>query len=280
MKCDEIHPVCTKCVIHRFACDWPTSQTGSPNRSSATRLSPLRFGQSKRATATLHPNRFMPLAPSLKESHIQCANSLTLTTQDKHLWNFFPSTTFFAIYDFGGCSLFRYLTSELANSSSIIMSMILATSASEMHKRGLNPIQDSRTSVDGLHHYNVALNHLQTRLACTKNESNVEVLLASIFFMLNYEIQFPTSTSAPQIKTHLEGLWALISTHPIFHSQDPNELVPETPQSRTTAANLSLSCQLILWCLYVNPFYPSNLLPPNLLPPNPLPPNPSLPIDN
>jgi hypothetical protein len=199
----------------------------------------------------------IPRAPSLREPEMQCANSLKLTPHDRRLWDFFPSTTVFLFYDFGDCSTFRYVFSELARSSSIVMSMILATSANEMRKANLRYAWDSSSQhLDyGLYHYNVALNHMHSRLARysnTRDEPNVEVLVASIFFMVNYEIQFPTYTSSQRIEMHLEGLWGLISTHPLFLTLNQDETMPECPKDRTAAANLSLSCQLIVWCLYVD----------------------------
>jgi hypothetical protein len=266
IKCDEIHPVCTNCTIHRFSCDWLTSNRKAVPRSADSSESPQlaeplqRWGARARSSQSehdaAHPNPIIAPTPSLWQSQMQCSNSLTLPPQDRRLWDFFPSTTFFLYYDFGDCSVFRYLVRELARSSSVVMSMMLATSASEMRKRGLHPSwdQSSHPRDCGLYYYNIALNHLHSRVACyasAQSEPHVELLVASIFFMVNYEIQFPTLASVKRIKMHLEGLWTVISTHPLFQNLDQDVTMAKRAQNRTAAANLSLSCQLIVWCLSV-----------------------------
>jgi hypothetical protein len=272
VKCDELHPICTKCATQCFSCDWPAPSSTKPARSGGPRASPLPTqvsATSREANmvvkrprhynpATAHPNLIMPLAPSLCQSYMQCSNNLTLTPQDRHLWDFFPSTTFSAFYDFGDCSSLKYLVKEVARDSGIVMSMILATSASEMHKRRLQSSYHSNQHHlgDGLHHYSVALTQLRHRLASYSSineEPNVELMVASIFCMVNYEIQFPTSSSAERIKMHLGGLWTLMSTHSLFQRLNQDEVALEGPKDKTAVASLSLSCQLILWCLYVTP---------------------------
>jgi len=271
VKCDEVHPVCAKCATQCFSCDWPISSSTSSARLTDSRVLPLPNQASQKAGVMIasksprqhHPvamdqNLTTPLSLSLEMSNIQCANSLTLTPQDKYLWDFFPSTTLSAFYDFGDCNSLKYLVKEVARDSAVVMSMMLAISASEMHKSGWQSSRhSSRQHPDsGLYYYSVALSQLRHRLASyssINDEPNVESVVASIFCMVNYEIQFPTSASAERIKTHLGGLRTLMRTHSLFQRLDGDEPLLEDSKDKAAAASLSLSCQLILWCLFVAP---------------------------
>lgn len=239
MKCDEIHPTCTNCTVHRFSCEWPSSANDA--REVIRPVSPSR------GTRAVAGNRLPAIPPALSfaETDLQCANSLVLTPQDRHLLAFFPSTTIFLYYDFGAHSSLRYLAERLSRSSSIVMSMVLAISAGELQKRG-----DYRWT-SSLSHYNVALKQLNNCVAQGSGLQNVEDPIAAIFLMMNYELRFFGAHSVERMKAHLGGLWALISTHPFFQSLQHDDSPPDTPKHITPAASFSLCCQLILWCLYV-----------------------------
>jgi hypothetical protein len=263
VKCDEVRPKCTRCIAHGFSCDWPVT-TGNavaghagrvpqPSRSSQLKPNSMHLREIRRATN----HQPILLGAPVAMLQLECSNSLVVTSEDRRLWQFFPSTNFFLLYDFGECSPLRSLFEKLAPSNSTVMSMVLAISASEMRSRGLLTKENSfNHGVDlGIHHYGLALKQLQSSLGRstrTKAGQGVEYLVASVFLMINYETLFPTSTSTDRVRTHLEGLWALISTHPLFQLIPGTSPAPEYAEESTAAGNLSLSCHMVLWCLYVH----------------------------
>ncbi|KAH8659944.1 hypothetical protein BX600DRAFT_466969 [Xylariales sp. PMI_506] len=287
VKCDEARPVCAHCITHRFTCDWPTTPAaivGSCSTKSGFAAEPRSSGRhpsagavsrfaigsdgpsdQRRQTAMPSRRRAWPL-PSLPAnintaSEVQCANSLVLTRLDRYLLSFFPYTTFFGFYDYGDRSSMWYLSNELSGSSSTVMSMVLAISGSEMCKQGLRATSiaasdDHRQDDLGLHYYSTGLRQLYGGLAhfpAGSNEtSEVEVLVVSIFLMLNYEILFPRDAAALRIKMHLRGLWALVSTHSLFQRLYHDDRVIGVSKSRTEAACVSLSCQIVLWSIYLD----------------------------
>jgi hypothetical protein len=123
------------------------------------------------------------------------------------------------------------------------MNMVLAISASEMHRQGLQ----SNGADCGLRHYALAMEDLRVgleRVAGIKPKIGVEILLLSIFLMLNYEIHY--STSPERIRTHLEGLRALACSNVIFLRREAKY---DHPDEEGEAANISMCCQIIVWSM-------------------------------
>ncbi|CAH0042787.1 unnamed protein product [Clonostachys rhizophaga] len=181
-----------------------------------------------------------------KATNIPPGNSLILEPKDKQYLQFFSFTTVFAQYDFGDASCLRYITQELAMSNSIIMNMVLAISASEMHRQGLQ----SNGADCGLRRYALAMEDLRVgleRVAGVRPKIGVEILLLSIFLMLNYEIHY--STSPERIRAHLEGLRALACSNVTFLRQEAKY---DHPDEEGEAANLSMCCQIIVWSIYLD----------------------------
>jgi len=160
------------------------------------------------------------------------------------------------MYNFGRWGTLQYVVREIAPSSYSVMRMILALTTSEMHQKGFqiggnseNPGADL-----GLYHYNLALKYLHDCLAKEQgvgDEESVEAIIATIFFMVHYEFQF--SVSANRVKAHFEGLWAVISTHPLFQKNVGDSTVLQTLPEARIDARFVLSCQLVVWLLSVSP---------------------------
>ncbi|CAI6042553.1 unnamed protein product [Clonostachys chloroleuca] len=252
VKCDEVHPICSHCISHRFSCDWPTSE-GIDARSrvakSGTKCPQARVGYARNealACRRAGSRRRPTLAPTITEPPIRCRNSLILEPKDKQYLQFFSFTTVFAQYDFGDASCLRYITQELALSNGIIMNMVLAISASEMHRQGLQS-----NGVDcGLRRYALAMEDLRVgleRVADVRPKIGVEILLLSIFLMLNYEIHY--SASPERIRAHLEGLRALACSNVTFLRQEAKY---DHPDEEGEAANISMCCQIIVWSIYLD----------------------------
>ncbi len=180
-----------------------------------------------------------------------------LTPQDRRLLDYFPSTTFFGLYSFGQWDTLQYLVRELAPSSSALTRMMIALSASEVQRMGHRTgLSTENPAIDlGLHHYNLALGQLRD---CMKNDQeeardaeNVGAIIATIFFMVSYEHQ--TSLSHGRAKVHLTGLWALLSTHPLFRKPPGDDgTALQGVSYQAVHPTISLSCRLIEWILYVS----------------------------
>lgn len=132
--------------------------------------------------------------------------------------------------------------------------MILALSASEMHRSGLHEqtISLNRSFDPGLHHYTLGLADLHS---CIKeerqstNQESVEAAIVALFFMVHYELQF--SVSMERVKMHIQGLYALINSHPLFQQQATDGPGRGSPGSQLFNPHLTLSCQVIAWILSV-----------------------------
>ncbi len=166
VKCDENRPICKRCTGQPYSCDWPATSNSLAVGSGAQ--SALFRGQPKARVhiAKMHMLMNANIPPSLTETKLECANSITLTRQERHIFGYFSSSTVHDSYDFGPWGTLQYLVKEVAPSSSGITRMILALSASEMHKKGILASPNSKAlAVDvGLYHYNLALEHLHSCL--------------------------------------------------------------------------------------------------------------------
>lgn len=248
LKCDEIHPTCTRCTAQRFTCDWPPNHGRGKSTSldASTQVSHLArpiCAQSRPVTASL--SAIKPSSRILK-----CANSVALTPQDRRSLEYFSSSAVYGAYGFGQWCALEYIVQVIAPSSSGVMHMVLALTASEMHKEG---IQSQNPAVDrGLYHYNMALQYLRNCLEKGGQES-AEAMIAMIFFMVQYELQF--SASVDRVRAHFEGLWAVISTHPLFQEDIGSKRLPYPAEVKDNA-RVILSCQLLVWLLYVGPSSP------------------------
>lgn len=228
IKCDETRLKCKQCIRHGFSCEWPHTNE------------PLRLIPAKRKNNSIQP--------ALTDRHIACANSLILSRQDCISMEYFSSSAVYGLYDFFEYGALQYLVRIIAPRSKLVTRMILALSASEMHKSGLLDNNNSlaRRGIDeGLIYYTQALQELMEDISTPTQGDQIDAKLAALIFMIHYELQFTGSIDRMQI--HLRGFWALMSSHSMFEGRQANRgQLDSTPQ-------LVLSCQLIGWALSVNP---------------------------
>lgn len=146
----------------------------------------------------------------------------------------------YGLYDFFENGALQYLVKIVAPRSKLVTRMILALSASEMHKTGKRGIDE------GLIYYTQALQELVEDISAPTQGDQVDAKLAALIFMIHYELQFTGSIDRMQI--HLRGFWALISNHSVFEGRYLNDTqLGSNPQ-------LVLSCQLTGWALFVEPW--------------------------
>ncbi len=276
MKCDELHPVCMGCTTSGFSCDWPPvtqstaprskkpkskgAEQGRPLPSSKEGVLNLGCGDRGSLSGSLAADSYQPITirAALAERQWECANSITLTLQDRWLLENFPSTSIFGWYNYGRRNTMQYLVRNLAPSSSVVTHMLIALSASEAQRRGLHiGLNTQHPAVElGLYHYNVALSHLREFLVMDHGRvgafETLPAMLAVIFFMIRYENQ--SLLSPERIKMHVGGLWALLNSHPLFQKQLGNEdrALPSVP-CQAIDFILPLSCRIIELIMSVSP---------------------------
>lgn len=197
-----------------------------------------------------HTSQSIPSA--LTTPHTECANSLTLNPQDRLFLAYFSSSTVYCFYDFHEWGILQYLVKEVAPTSRLITRMFLALSASEMYNKGL--LSSGSSADDGLRHYTLCLTEFQAEISASTQKEPAEAMIAALFFMIHYELKF--TGSLQRVRVHLRGLWALVSTHPLFRQQGQRQTNGAESDSLDVGVlnpSLVLSCQLIAWIMFVNP---------------------------
>ncbi|KAJ5148380.1 hypothetical protein N7526_001732 [Penicillium atrosanguineum] len=176
VKCGEERPTCSRCSNLRLSCEWgvpvqrdrgvqvrhlqpaPSAtdqliwsapQAGDvvdiPDALLAS-LSPISWPDD---AVLLEPPQLVPFYPPVAPTQIPtplypplsadiaCANSLTLTEHDQKYFQYFPSSSIVYYYMKGWqWSSFCYLYQGPAATNKVIMRMILALSACDMHRHG------------------------------------------------------------------------------------------------------------------------------------------------
>ncbi|KAI5922424.1 hypothetical protein F4810DRAFT_263659 [Camillea tinctor] len=280
VKCDEQHPTCGGCKRMRFSCDWlrlddvaSRRNCGKPKRpketGELTKLRPLKPATRDVATQNLQhsyddsdtggdshlstaaKNRLIlscsRLIPPPSSPDIQCPNSVLLARYDQIFLEYFPSSTVYYLHAPRRWGPLQYLCEVTALSSSMIMRMMLAISASEMQQRGLcTALQGSRQDF-GLYHYTAALKELQDYVTVgeIRRDGSIDEVLATIFLMIQYGLQ-----SAPllsHVKAHFSGIRSLVTSYVGSLNQSSKK-----GRSKTSISLPPLSSRLLLWILYTD----------------------------
>ncbi|KAL4946745.1 hypothetical protein BDV06DRAFT_208403 [Aspergillus oleicola] len=290
VKCGEERPVCRRCSALGLSCEWGGVKRGRllqgpvrirPARphSSATSAIAIQLGTSGHSLDTLAdqwtfseafagvwnrtPGAFAnptPLYPSLWGTDIACANSLSLSKQDKTYFQYFPSSSvvFYYIKSWQWSS-FSYLYQGPAASSKAIMRMILALSANDMHRNGLVVRSPGRPTAEdhARYHYGLAVKEFRQLLETREgpiSQAELEIVFATMFLMISYEWQFGQSVNDLQL--HLRGVRSLLKAHPkLFEIGDVGEMLMslDDGQADDTSPKMSfIPEQWLLWILYID----------------------------
>ncbi|KAJ5238991.1 hypothetical protein N7468_003610 [Penicillium chermesinum] len=204
-----------------------------------------------------------PLCAPMSTSGLACANSLVLNKHDRKYFEYFPSSSTVYYYMKGWhWSSFSYLYQGPATTNKVIMRMILALSASDMHRQGLVAPSLGHSTADdhGRYHYSQAVKEFRQLLETPRRQVSVdelETIFATIFLMVTYEWQF--GTSVRHLQLHLHGVRSLLESHPqLFRLKDVNDvfLAPENeellPEDRVSSKVSFISEQFLLWMLYID----------------------------
>ncbi|KAI1490750.1 hypothetical protein F5X96DRAFT_634543 [Biscogniauxia mediterranea] len=281
VKCDEQRPTCGGCRRMQFACDWSRLDDVASRRirgksrhqeetCSWTKLRPL-----KPATHDLTPERLQHspgdsdtsgeshlsataknrlllscarLIPPPSPPSIPCSNSVLPARHDQIFLEYFPASTVYYLYASRRWGPLQYLCEVTALSSSMIMRMILAISASEMQRRGLcTTLQGSRQDF-GLYHYTAALKELQECVSTVReirHGGGIDEIVATVFLMIQYGLQSASLLS--HVKAHFSGIRSLVTSYVRSLNQ------PGKKQRRKATISLPpLSSRLLLWILYTD----------------------------
>lgn len=201
-------------------------------------------------------------AMSLSSSEITCANSLTLTASDQTYFRYFPSSSVvFYFMKPWEWSSFGFLYQGPAATNKLIMRMIMAISASDMHRRGLipNSAGQGRYKNPGWYHYEVAVQEFRQYLEGhgTSNdmqkgqatELEFEIIFCTMFLMIVYEWYY--GNSVKDLQLHLQGVRCLLKTHSmIFTTKGMTGDIFSTGSIRKKGHSF-MAAQFLVWILYV-----------------------------
>ncbi|KAJ5159384.1 uncharacterized protein N7482_006388 [Penicillium canariense] len=204
-----------------------------------------------------------PLYRPLSVNEIACVNSLTLTEHDQKYFQYFPSSSIIYYYMKGWhWSSFCYLYRGPAATNKVIMRMILAMSATDMHRQGLVVRSPGRPTAEdhGRYHYSLAVKEFRQLLETPRRRvsvSELETIFATMFLMITYEWYF--GHSVRHLQLHLDGVRSLLVSHPqLFRLKDVTDvfLSPEddSPSSEDAAVSTVsfIPEQFLLWVLYID----------------------------
>ncbi|KAL4918322.1 Rh-like protein/ammonium transporter [Aspergillus aurantiobrunneus] len=298
VKCGEEHPVCRRCSVLGITCDWGVVRRGRSHtpvhiqparpRWSPTPMTPtafelpvsnfntipldLKLGQGLSPVSSdalfseiwnptpLSFTTLTPLCPSLSGTDIACSNSLMFSEHDQKYFQYFPSSSVVYYYlKSWAWSSFSYLYRGPAASSKVIMRMILALSASDMHRNGLVVRSPGRpTAEDHAHyHYGFAVKEFRQLLETRKgpiSQAELEIVFATMFLMISYEWQF--GQSVHDLQLHLRGVCSLLESHPnLFEVKDMDDVLMsiDVAQAGNSVPKVSfIPEQLLLWILYID----------------------------
>ncbi|BAE58956.1 unnamed protein product [Aspergillus oryzae RIB40] len=135
------------------------------------------------------------------------------------------------------------------------MRMILALSASDMHRNGLIVRTPGRPTAEdhGRYHYGLAVKEFRQSLVSPRQVSpaELEAIFATMFLMVTYEWQY--GHCVRHLELHLQGVKSLLESHPeLFQIKDVNNVLlsMESEESNEPESRVSfIPEQLLLWIL-------------------------------
>lgn len=291
MKCGEERPVCHRCANLQLQCEWGVAvkrgRVGGDKRERE--LQPVRprpahpeeinldystleqlWSDYSACRSSAWPPylphysetnaNLTPLCPPVSMPEVPCANSLVLSKQDQKYFQFFPSASIVFYYmKAWPWSSFNYLYQEPAAANNVIMRMLMAVAAGDMHRRGLETRPPGRPTADdhARYHYGLAVQGFRHMLETPRRDislAELEMIFLSMFLMVMYEWQFG---NVRHLQLHLRGTRSLLENHPeLFQDRGVDDVFSLMDES-SPVPRLSLApVQMLLWILYVSLTYP------------------------
>ncbi|KAE8552136.1 hypothetical protein EYB25_006030 [Talaromyces marneffei] len=265
----------TKELLGRGACSTTTTTTvtttpwpwneGLQNMSSGVSMPTIPI--SELITPLLDPR-----AMELSSPEITCSNALTMTAADQNYFRYFPSSSvvFYYMKNWEWSSL-RLLYKGPAAANKIIMRMMLAIAASDMHRQRnfSSAAEKEATKRRAQYHYELAVQEFRQYLeeygnAANNNndddddepgtvekalESESEMIFSVMFLMITYEWNF--GHSVKHFQMHIEGVRCMLKAHPeIFVTRNIADTILTTGLRPKNVMSF-IPSQLLLWILYM-----------------------------
>ncbi|KAJ5098928.1 hypothetical protein N7532_005929 [Penicillium argentinense] len=249
VKCDEekqlVHgqeePQCKRCTSARIRCEWkggPIPRKPKPYSASGTALSTKdreKVQHGGGAGTALQQSHIQSPATSRKailmpaqdignascDNRVQAANSLTLSAFDRDCLKYLQNSTLVVILGkHWPWSTVSYAYHKIGVKEPMVMSMILASTAREIHRSRLHDQEASSTpsssnencELDGRTHYGRALSSLRHALKQdVKSPEKIEAIFITLWLMIDYENRFGSGAAA--INIHIRGIESLLHNH-------------------------------------------------------------------
>ncbi|KAJ5281329.1 hypothetical protein N7478_006701 [Penicillium angulare] len=218
---------------------------------------------------------------SNSDQSVTAANSLTLSAFDRDCLIYLQDSTLVVLLGkHWPWSAVSYTYHKIAVKEPMVMSMMLASTAKEIHRSRLYdqdvlPIPSSNTETcapDGSMHYGRALASLRHALKQdVKSPHKIEAIFITLWLMIDYENRFGSGASA--INIHIRGIETILHNHivPLLQYQasgpdknvqsqlpsspaiTPDGFSPRQVSPETQSDNTSLNTKATPPMLYSNP---------------------------
>lgn len=260
VKCDEEklsvqghrEPQCRRCAAAQILCEWkggpiPRRTAGASKKSQATENPrAVRKWSHSQAHAQARPSAAVPLLPARDSSPtaLQAANSLALSDSDRTCLAYLQDSALVVILGkHWPWSTISYAYHRVAVKEPMVMSMILASTSSEIHRSRLHDQDGARAGraggdscdLDGRSHYGRAMAGLRDALKRDVNApGQIEAIFITLWLMVDYENRF--GSGAAGINVHVRGILSLL-----FHHVVPLLKASKSPPSPTAAITAALN---------------------------------------
>ncbi|KAL5362994.1 hypothetical protein BJX96DRAFT_111547 [Aspergillus floccosus] len=268
VKCDEeklpvigqAEPQCRRCAVAQIRCEWhggpiprrkPASATSKksqgadahhdiPSKTSAGSSVPVSHGHARhqaRGSVSAQPSSLSlaPLRPAQSPGLLQAANSLSLSGVDRYCLGYLQDSALVVVLGkHWPWSTISYAYHRVAVREPMVMSMILASTASEIHRARCHdgdsagpgrPAAEELSDIDGRRHYGRALGALREALKeDVKSPARIEAIFITLWLMVDYESRFGNGVSA--INIHIRGIGTILHNHIVPLLQNPPRELP------------------------------------------------------
>lgn len=245
VKCDEEklpsqaheEPQCRRCLAASILCEWKgapiprrstrTSADISSRRSPRDGTSTANSSRSARKRShpqiISYPQQSLSTRnqPCVQGQNIQAANSLSLSEFDRECLSYIQDSILVVLVGKQWpWSTVSYAYHKIAIKEPMVMSVMLASAAREIHRSKLydmeNPLghlpSSERSDMDGRVHYGRALSSLREALKEeVKTPRQIETIFITLWLMIDYENRFGSGASA--INIHIRGIETLLHNH-------------------------------------------------------------------
>ncbi|PWY72297.1 hypothetical protein BO70DRAFT_431677 [Aspergillus heteromorphus CBS 117.55] len=248
VKCDEEklsvpgqkEPQCRRCAAAQILCEWKGGPIprGPAKASLAKTVGVLTRSVKRPAHVPPTPSPTVALSPpGGSETRIQAANSLALSVFDRSCLGYLQDSALVVILGkHWPWSTVSYAYHKIAVREPMVMSMMLATTSSEINRSRLyaraeeSSVQDL-SDVDSRVHYGRALSGLREALKPdVKSPAEIEAIFITLWMMIDYENRFGSGTAG--INIHIRGIESLLFNHVV-----PSLKQLEPPQAAITAGD-------------------------------------------